>query len=94
MGTASGSPAPVLIRLQRDIQHYSLYQALLCLLDQLQQSYPGETPEAHYRRVRFCANPGLGFAARDIEQLQIEHDEHGLYFVLQLNLIAPACPPG
>ena len=88
MGTASGSPAPVLIRLQRDIQHYSLYQALLCLLDQLQQSYPGETPEAHYRRVRFCANPGLGFAARDIEQLQIEHNEHGLHFVLQLNLIA------
>ena len=88
MGTASGSPAPALIRLQRDIQHYSLYQALLCLLDQLQQTYPGETTQAHYRRIRFCANPGLGFAARDIEQLQIEQDEHGLHFVLQLNLIA------
>ena len=88
MGTAHGSTAPVLIRLQRDIQHYSLYQALLCLLDQLQQMHPSDTPEALYRRIRFCANPALGFAARDIEQLRIEENESGLQFILQLNLIA------
>lgn len=88
MGSAHGAAAPVLTRLQRDIQHYSLYQALLCLLDQLQHRYPGETPEALYRRIRFSANPGLGFATRDIEQLTIEETEQGLHCTLQLNLIA------
>ncbi|MEL0168612.1 MAG: type VI secretion system baseplate subunit TssG [Pseudomonadaceae bacterium] len=88
MGSAHGPTAPVLIRLQRDIHHYSLYQAVLCLLDQLQNSHPGETPEALYGRIRFCANPALGFASRDIEQLHIETHDDGLHVTLQLNLIA------
>lgn len=88
MGATHGAAAPVLIRLQRDIQHYSLYQALLCLLDQLQNTYPSDTPEALYRRIRFCANPGLGFATRDIEQLHIDENDDGLQCTLQLNLIA------
>ncbi len=88
MGAAHGPTAPVLTRLQRDIQHFSLYQALLRLLDQLQLQHPDLSHEALYRRISFSANPSLGFATRDIEQLSFEHRDDGLYCHLQLNLIA------
>ena len=88
MGAAHGPTAPVLTRLQRDIQHYSLYQALLRLMDQLQLQHPTLGPQALYRRISFSANPSLGFATRDIEQLTFEQRADGLHCHLQLNLIA------
>lgn len=63
METAHGFAAPAVSALARGIREYSLFQAVLLVMDRLRQEYPGLGDEALYDQLEFQANPSLGFPA-------------------------------
>ncbi len=57
METAHGFAAPAVSALARGIREYSLFQAVLLVMDRLRQEYPGLGDEALYDQLEFQANP-------------------------------------
>lgn len=87
MDTPHGPAAASMSALTRGIREYSLFQAVLLVIDRLREAHPHLDDEALYEHLEFQANPSLGFPASDIEYVEF-FEEHGqLRARLCLNLI-------
>nr|WP_314874005.1 type VI secretion system baseplate subunit TssG [uncultured Pseudomonas sp.] len=87
MATTHGHAAPALSELTRHIREYSLYQAVLLVVDQLRQDNPWLDQDELYERLEFEANPSLGFPGSDIDRVQFFHEHGEMRARLRLNLI-------
>ncbi|UCO98895.1 type VI secretion system baseplate subunit TssG [Metapseudomonas lalkuanensis] len=90
MDAAHGTAAPALNRLSRDIREYSLFQAVLLVIERLRQASPEHRQlddEALYERLEFQANPSLGFPGSDIHSVQFFEENGEMRARLCLNLI-------
>ncbi|ANI17258.1 type VI secretion protein [Pseudomonas citronellolis] len=90
MDTAHGTAAPALSRLSRNIREYSLFQAVLLVIERLRQATPEGLPcsdEALYERLEFQANPSLGFPGSDIHSVQFFEENGEPRARLRLNLV-------
>lgn len=87
MATTDGAAAPALTRLSRGIREYSLFQAVLQVINRLREAHPLSDDDALYDLLEFQANPGLGFPGHDIDRVEffIEHGQ--LRARLRLNLL-------
>lgn len=88
MDTPHGSPAPALSGLAKNIREYSLYQAVLLVVDRLREGDSTLSEDDAYERVEFVANPSLGFPGSDVHGVEffIEHDQQRAR--LRLNLLS------
>lgn len=66
-----------LTRLTRGIREYSLFQAVLLVVDRLRQAHPHLSQDDVYDQLEFQANPSLGFPGSDVDRVEFFH-EHGL----------------
>ncbi|BBP62381.1 type VI secretion system baseplate subunit TssG [Pseudomonas sp. St316] len=88
MDTPNGPAAAPISVLTRGIREYSLFQAVLLVVDRLREAHPDLDDEALYDRLEFQANPSLGFPASDIDRVEF-FEEHGqLRARLGMNLIS------
>lgn len=87
MATTDGAAAPALTRLSRGIREYSLFQAVLQVINRLREAHPLSDDDALYDLLEFQGNPGLGFPGHDIDRVEffIEHGQ--LRARLRLNLL-------
>ncbi|TFY90532.1 type VI secretion system baseplate subunit TssG [Pseudomonas kairouanensis] len=76
MATPDGPAAPALTDLSRVIREYSLFQAMLQVIERLRDAHPLLDERALYDLLEFQANPGLGFPGHDIDRVEffIEHE--------------------
>lgn len=87
MATPDGPAARALTPLSRSIREYSLYQAVLQVIEHLREAHPLLDEDALYDQLEFVANPGLGFAGHDIDRVEF-FTEHGqLRARLRLNVL-------
>jgi type VI secretion system protein ImpH len=87
MDTPCGPAAASLSALARGIREYSLFRAVLLVVDRLRPSHPHMSLDELYDQVEFQANPSLGFPASDVDRVEF-FSEHGEMRVrLRLNLI-------
>ena len=77
MATPDGPAAPALTALSCVICEYSLFQAVMQVIQRLRVEYPTLDDDALYDRLEFQANPGLGFPGHDIDRLEffVEHGQ-------------------
>ncbi|SEE06071.1 type VI secretion system baseplate subunit TssG [Pseudomonas kilonensis] len=88
MDTPHGPAAASISGLTRGIREYSLFQAVLLVVDRLREAHPDLDDEALYDRLEFQANPSLGFPASDIDRVEF-FEEHGQVRArLSMNLIS------
>ncbi|WP_434704335.1 type VI secretion system baseplate subunit TssG [Pseudomonas sp. Z1-12] len=88
MDTPHGPTAASINVLTQGIREYSLFQAVLLVIDRLREAHPGLDDEALYDRLEFQANPSLGFPSSDIDRVEF-FEEHGQVRArLRLNLIS------
>ncbi|NMX76139.1 type VI secretion system baseplate subunit TssG [Pseudomonas sp. WS 5532] len=76
MATPDGSAGPALTALARTIREYSLFQAVLQVIERLRDSHPSLDDDALYDLLEFQANPSLGFPGHDIDRV-VFFVEHG-----------------
>ncbi|WP_047287531.1 type VI secretion system baseplate subunit TssG [Pseudomonas protegens] len=87
MGTTHGAAAPALSRLSTVIREYSLFQAVLLVVDRLRDAHPHLSEEQLYDQLEFQANPSLGFPGSDVDRVEF-FEEHGqMRARLRFNLI-------
>jgi type VI secretion system protein ImpH len=87
MDTTYGPPAPALSGLSQKIREYSLFQAVLLVIDRLRLAHPHFSEDELYDQLEFQANPSLGFPGSDVDRVEFFH-EHGLMRArLRFNLI-------
>lgn len=87
MATPDGPTAPALSHLTRVIREYSLFQAVLHVIEHLRDAHPLLEEDALYDQLEFVANPGLGFPGHDIDRVAF-FTEHGqLRARLHLNVL-------
>ena len=87
MDTSYGPATASLSKLTQGIREYSLFQAVLLVVDQLRQAQPHLSQDDVYDQLEFQANPSLGFPGSDVDRVEFFH-EHGLMRArLRLNLI-------
>ncbi|UVJ45965.1 type VI secretion system baseplate subunit TssG [Pseudomonas sp. LS1212] len=87
MDTTYGSSALALNGLTRVIREYSLFQAVLLVVDRLRDSHPDLSEEDLYDQLEFQANPSLGFPGSDVDRVEF-FEEHGqMRARLRFNLI-------
>lgn len=87
MDTPHGPAAASISVLTQGIREYSLFQAVLLVIDRLREAHPLLGDEDLYDRLEFQANPSLGFPGSDIDRVEF-FEEHGqLRARLRLNLI-------
>lgn len=87
MDTPYGPAAPALNGLTRVIREYSLFQAVLLVVDRLGASHPELSDDELYDQLEFEANPSLGFPGSDVDRVEF-FEEHGrLRARLRFNLI-------
>ncbi|MFW9268287.1 type VI secretion system baseplate subunit TssG [Pseudomonas sp. NR3] len=88
MVTPHGPAAASISALTRGIREYSLFQAVLLIIDRLRESHPYLNDEELYDQLEFQANPSLGFPASDVERV-VFFEEHGQARArLSINLIS------
>lgn len=87
MDTTHGHAAPALSGLAQHIREYSLYQAVLLVVDRLREDSPWLSQDDLYERLEFEANPSLGFPGSDIDRVQFFHERGELRARLRLNLV-------
>ncbi|KQW33919.1 MULTISPECIES: type VI secretion system baseplate subunit TssG [Pseudomonas] len=88
MDTPHGPAAASISGLTRGIREYSLFQAVLLVVDRLRESHPDLDDEALYDRLEFQANPSLGFPASDIDRVEFFEENGQVRARLGLNLIS------
>ena len=76
MDTPHGPPAASLSALSRGIREYSLFQAVLLVIDRLREAHPYLSQDELYDQLEFQANPSLGFPGSDVDRVEFFH-EHG-----------------
>ena len=88
MDTPHGPAAASISGLTRGIREYSLFQAVLLVVDRLRESHPDLDDEALYDRLQFQANPSLGFPASDIDRVEFFEENGQVRARLGMNLIS------
>lgn len=87
MDATYGPPAPALSGLTQQIREYSLFQAVLLVIERLRVAHPHLSEDELYEQLEFQANPSLGFPGCDVDRVEFFH-EHGLLRArLRFNLI-------
>jgi len=86
MDATHGPATAALSGLTHSIREYSLYQAVLLVLDRLREDSPWLRSEELYERIEFEANPSLGFPGSDIDRVEFFHEHGELRARLRLNL--------
>jgi len=76
MDTTYGPAAPALSGLTKVIREYSLFQAVLLVIDRLREAHPYLSEDDLYDHVEFQANPSLGFPRSDVDRVEF-FEEHG-----------------
>ncbi|MPQ87113.1 type VI secretion system baseplate subunit TssG [Pseudomonas sp. MAFF 730085] len=87
MATPDGPAAPALTELTRVIREYSLFQAVLQVIERLRDAHPLLDDDALYDHIEFRANPGLGFPGHDIDRVEFFLERHQLRARLRLNVL-------
>lgn len=87
MDAPYGSAASSISALTRGIREYSLFQAVLLVIDRLREAHPRSSDEDLYDQMEFQANPSLGFAASDIDRVEFFEEQGQLRARLRLNLL-------
>ena len=87
MAIADGTATPALTHLCRVIREYTLFQAVLQVTERLREAHPLLDDDALYDQLEFQANPGLGFAAHDIDRVEFFMDQGQLRARLRLNVL-------
>ncbi|SER60964.1 type VI secretion system protein ImpH [Pseudomonas sp. NFACC02] len=87
MDATYGPPAVALSGLTQQIREYSLFQAVLLIIERLRVAHPHLSEDEVYEQLEFQANPSLGFPGSDVDRVEFFH-EHGLMRArLRFNLI-------
>ncbi|WP_260958441.1 type VI secretion system baseplate subunit TssG [Pseudomonas citri] len=87
MDTPYGPAAASLSVLTRGIREYTLFQAMLLVIDRLREAHPDLDDEALYDRLEFQGNPSLGFPGSDIDRVEFFEERGQLRACLRLNLL-------
>ena len=87
MDTTYGPTATSLSGLSRVIREYSLFQAVLLVMDRLREAHPLLNEDDLYDQLEFQANPSLGFPGSDVDRVQFINEHGQLRARLQFNLI-------
>jgi len=87
MDTPHGPAAASISVLTRGIREYSLFQAVLLVMDRLREAHPLLDDEELYERLEFRANPSLGFPGSDVDRLEFFEEFGQMRARLRLNLI-------
>ncbi|MCF5692813.1 type VI secretion system baseplate subunit TssG [Pseudomonas sp. PA-1-2A] len=87
MAIPDGTATPALTQLCRVIREYTLFQAVLQVTEHLREAHPLLDDDALYDQLEFQANPGLGFAAHDIDRVEFFMDQGQLRARLRLNVL-------
>ncbi|AMZ73576.1 MULTISPECIES: type VI secretion system baseplate subunit TssG [Pseudomonas] len=88
MDTPHGPAAASISVLTQGIREYSLFQAVLLVVDRLREAHPDLDDEALYDRLEFQANPSLGFPASDIDRVEFFEERGQVRARLSMNLIS------
>jgi type VI secretion system protein ImpH len=87
MATPDGPTAPALTSLCRVIREYSLFQAVLQVIERLRDAHPTLDEDVLYDQLEFQANPGLGFPGNDIDRVEFFIERGQLRARLRLNVL-------
>lgn len=87
MDTTYGPAAPALSGLTRVIREYSLFQAVLLVIDRLREAHPHLSEDDLYDQLEFQANPSLGFPGSDVDRVEFFKEHGQMRARLRFNLI-------
>lgn len=87
MATPDGPAASALTEVSRVIREYSLFQAVLQVIERLRVAHPFLDEDALYDQLEFQANPGLGFPGHDIDRVEFFVEYGQLRARLRLNVL-------
>jgi type VI secretion system protein ImpH len=87
METAHGPAAAALSVLSRTIREYSLFQAVLLVIDRLREAHPFVSEDDLYDQLEFQANPSLGFPGSDVDRVEFFEEYGQMRARLRFNLI-------
>ncbi|MGB3125296.1 MAG: type VI secretion system baseplate subunit TssG [Pseudomonas sp.] len=87
MAFPDGATTPALNELSRVIREYTLFQAVLQVIERLRDAHPLLEEDALYDQLEFQANPGLGFAGHDIDRVEFFVEGGQLRARLRLNVL-------
>ncbi|MBH3369070.1 type VI secretion system baseplate subunit TssG [Pseudomonas carnis] len=87
MAIPDGTATPALTQLCRVIREYTLFQAVLQVTEHLREAHPLLDDDALCDQLEFQANPGLGFAAHDIDRVEFFMEQGQLRARLRLNVL-------
>ena len=90
MDTPHGPAAASISLLTRKIREYTLFQAVLLVIDRLREAHPNLDDEALYEQLEFQGNPALGFPGSDIDRVEFFEEQGQVRARLRLNLIGLA----
>lgn len=87
MDTPHGSSAAALSALTVGIREYSLFQAVLLVVDRLRDAHPQLSEDDLYDQLEFQANPSLGFPGSDVDRVEFFQEHGQMRARLRFNLI-------
>ena len=87
MDAPYGPPAASLSALSRAIREYSLFQAVLLVIDRLREAHPYLSQDDLYDQLEFQANPSLGFPGSDVDRVEFFQEHGQMRARLRFNLI-------
>lgn len=87
MDATYGVAAPALSGLSRAIREYSLFQAVLLVIERLRDWHPHLSEDDLYDHVEFQANPSLGFPGSDVDRVEFFEERGQMHARLRFNLI-------
>ncbi len=87
MDTTYGPTATSLNGLSQVIREYSLFQAVLLVIERLRDAHPLLSEDDLYDHVEFQANPSLGFPGSDVDRVEFFNEHGQLRARLRFNLI-------
>jgi type VI secretion system protein ImpH len=73
--------------LSQVIREYSLFQAVLLVIERLRDAHPLLSEDDLYDHVEFQANPSLGFPGSDVDRVEFFNEHGQLRARLRFNLI-------
>ena len=86
MDTTYGPTATSLNGLSQVIREYSLFQAVLLVIERLRDAHPLLSEDDLYDHVEFQANPSLGFPGSDVDRVEFFNEHGQLRARLRFNL--------
>lgn len=87
MDAPYGPSAPALSGLTQGIREYSLFQAVLLVIDRLRTAHPRMNDDDLYDQLEFRANPSLGFPGSDVDRVEFFEESGLMRACLRFNLL-------